>query len=279
MKGTYGAGQTSEVNAASHLYQTFGNILVLGDPGSGKSCFVRSEIMAYCEQDSGLEGSWYSIHVPVFLPLVEITGGLNENQSLLDYCVTHARSQELLLGRAQLEILLSRGKVALFLDGLDEIGSIATRQEVIGEVRNLVERYAPLGNRIVLTSRPAAIREVDVPRDMARLTLQGLTDLEMELLATKLLKARYPDCGELPESESQVIQSILQDCKSKPGIRRLARNPLLLTLLCIHLRKHWAFCRPKTSNLLSGRKDFGDCSASPDKTGNVIGGGPQEKFG
>ncbi len=230
MKESYGAHQTSEVNAAGYLYQTFGNIIVLGDPGSGKSCFVRSEIMAYCDPPNSRSGGWYSLHVPVFLPLAEFTG-LDTSTSLLNYCVTHARNQGLSLSRIHLDILLSRGKIALFLDGLDEINSIAIRQEVIDEVNNLVRQFAPLGNRFVLTSRPAAIRDVDVPIDMARLTLQGLTDSEIELLATRLFQAQYPDGSDLHQDDKEIIQSILQDCQSKPGVRRLARNPLLLTLL------------------------------------------------
>ena len=231
MKEGYGIHQTSEVNSAGYLYQTFGNIIILGDPGSGKSCFVRSEIMAYCKPPEIRSKDWYSLHVPVFLPLAEFTGLDEKNESLLDYCVTHARSQGLLLSRIDIDILLSRGKIALFLDGLDEINSIALRQEIIGEVNNFMQKFAPLGNRFVLTARPAAIRDVDVPIDMARLTLQGLTDIEIELLATKLFQIRYPDGTDLSQADKEVIESILKDCQSKPGIRRLARNPLLLTLL------------------------------------------------
>ena len=231
MKESYGARQTSEVNAASYLYQSFGNVVVLGDPGSGKSCFVRSEIMAYCDAPQGPGADWYSLHVPVFLPLAEFAGGASADSSILEYCVAHARNQGLSLDRVHLDILLSRGRVALFLDGLDEIGSIAVRQEIISDVNALVSKYATLGNRFVLTSRPAAIRDVDIPPDVTRLTLQGLTDFEIELLATRLFEAGYQEGKELPSSDKDVIASILQDCKSKPGIRRLARNPLLLTLL------------------------------------------------
>ena len=231
MKESYGARQTSEVNAASYLYQSFGNVVVLGDPGSGKSCFVRSEILAYCEPPQGVGADWYSLHIPVFLPLAEFAGGADSDSSLLDHCVSHAQAQGLKLSRLHLDVLLSRGRVALFFDGLDEIGSIATRQNTISDVHHLVDQFAPLGNRFVLTSRPAAIRDVDIPPELTRLTLQGLTDLEIELLATRLFSARYQDAAILPDADREVISSILQDCQSKPGIRRLARNPLLLTLL------------------------------------------------
>ena len=231
MKESYGTRQTSEVNAARYLYQSFGNVVVLGDPGSGKSCFVRSEIMAYCDPPSGQGADWYSLHVPVFLPLAEFAGGPGADTSILDDCVAHARNQQLSLSRVQLDILLSRGRVALFLDGLDEIGSIAVRQEIISKVNELMSMFAPLGNRFVLTSRPAAIRDVDVPSDVARLTLQGLTDSEIELLVTRLFEARYQDSTMLSSTDREVIESIIRDCTSTPGIRRLARNPLLLTLL------------------------------------------------
>ena len=231
MKSTYGVRSTSEVDAASGLYQALSNIVVLGDPGSGKSCFVRAQIMAYCEPPSGEDANWYGQHVPVFLPLAEYSDVLGEEKPLLEHCVAHAQSQHLELDLPQLEILLSRGQIAFFLDGLDEIGSIAARQQVVAQVAQLLEDYAPIGNRFVMTSRPAAVRDLDLPPGFTNLSLQGLTDDEIRLLATRLFESRYAAGPPLPEQDLQVIDTVLRDCEAKPGIRRLARNPLLLTLL------------------------------------------------
>ena len=231
MKSTYGVRSTSEVDAASGLYQALSNIVLLGDPGSGKSCFVRAQVMAYCEPPVGDDADWYAQHVPVFLPLAEYSDALAEDRSLLEQCVVHAQSQQLELDLPQLEILLSRGQVAFFLDGLDEIGSIATRQQVVAQLGGLLSDYAPMGNRFVLTSRPAAVRDLNLPPGLASLALRGLTDAEIGLLATRLFESRYPTNTPISEQDQGVIDTILQDCEAKPGIRRLARNPLLLTLL------------------------------------------------
>lgn len=62
--------RSAEVGAARQLYQRFGNVLVLGDPGSGKTCFVKNEILAYCKPPEA-GGSWYSAHIPIYISLAE----------------------------------------------------------------------------------------------------------------------------------------------------------------------------------------------------------------
>lgn len=231
MKAQYGSRRTSEVGAASNLYKKFTNIVVLGDPGSGKSCFVRAEILSYCDPPENGPADWYRGHVPVCLPLAEYVYDHDSPQPLLDQCVSHAHGQGLHLNRAQIEILLSRGRIAFFFDGLDEVGSIAARQRVLDDLTHLVDKYAVVGNRFVLTSRPAATRDVALPTELARVSLLGLTDEEIEILVNRLFEVRHEKVRSVTRPDRQVIADILRDCKETPGIRRLARNPLLLTLL------------------------------------------------
>ena len=241
MRSQYGLQQSSEVSAAGHLYHNFSNVVVLGDPGSGKTCFVRAQIMSYCERNGTELGGWYGKHVPVFLPLVEYTYSPENPEALLKKCISHAYSQGLKISLEQLEILISRGRVAFFFDGLDEIGSIVARQKALEEISELVDTYAVLGNRFVLTSRPAAVRDVHLPNELTSLSLLGLTNQEIELLAHRLFEARYPAGEHISSNDQNVIDSILKDCSEKPGIRRLARNPLLLTLLVFIYENSGAF--------------------------------------
>ena len=241
MKAKYGLQKTAEVGAASMLYQNFSNVLVLGDPGSGKSCFVRSEILNYCDIPEHEGGEWYRDHIPVFLPLAEYVFSSVNPIGLLEQCVIHGKSQGLALEVEQLELLLSRGQVAFFFDGLDEVSSIVGRQQVLGSIGNLIEDYAATGNRFVLTARPAAVRDSVLPDALTRVSLLGLTDDEIELLVCRLFEVAREGGRKRQDADEIVIQNILRDCRETPGIRRLARNPLLLTLLVFVYENSGAF--------------------------------------
>ena len=145
----YGASETAEYGAANEMYELKGNILVEGDPGSGKSLFVRNAILNYCEPEGG-KVTWYSNHVPVFLPLVQVGSLKRRIESLIGACAEYARTTRLDLYEEDLENLASAGRIAFFFDGLDEVADIEERSAFMGEISELIERYGPLGNRFVL---------------------------------------------------------------------------------------------------------------------------------
>src|SRR5439155_10118042 len=137
------------------------------------------------------------------------------------------------LPRSTVETTLSEGRAAFFFDGLDEVGYIDKRIALLSEIDSLVKTFASRGNRFVLASRPAAIQPVDIPEAMTYLQLKGLTHEEIRILAGRVLTARLSEHEEknLTEEEKDLIERLLEDTRTSPGIARIARNPLLLTLL------------------------------------------------
>lgn len=235
LRNYYGVNKTAEAGAAAGLYQKYGAILVVGDPGSGKSCFVRNEILSY-SQPPDLDGDWYVKHTPIFLPLADAARIAEQGENLLDICVRFAATQRLDLTRRQLDLLIARGEAAFFFDGVDEVGSLEVRQRLLAQISELIDRYQQQGNRFVVTSRPAAVNTSEVPDELVRIQLRGLTNTEIETLATRIMSID-PTTGEmLPDlrpAAREIVTQLVRDCEEKPGIRRLARNPLLLTLLVL----------------------------------------------
>jgi hypothetical protein len=234
LRRTFGVDPSSEVGAARQLYQRFNNVVVLGDPGSGKTCFVKYEILAYCQPP--LEnGSWYTSHLPIYVPLAEASRLISDSTSLLDICAILSDKRGIPLPKSEILKALSEGRAAMFFDGLDEVGFIEKRIRLMSEIEDLYRSQAVRGNRFVIASRPAAVQPVQIPEGMTYLHLKGLTEPEMRVLAGRVLTSRMVDLegGSLGEEEVALVERLLEDTRHSPGIARIARNPLLLTLLVL----------------------------------------------
>ena len=229
-----GVDPASEVGAARQLYQRYNNVVVLGDPGSGKTCFVKNEILAYCKPPAE-GGSWYCGHLPIYVSLAEASRLSNESTSLLDICEILSARRGIPLPKGEILRALSAGRAAMFFDGLDEVGFIEKRIQLMGEISELIEGQAKRGNRFVLASRPAAVQPVEIPEGLTYLHLKGLSEQEMRILAARVLTTRVGelDAGVLTDEEAALVEKLLEDTKHSPGIARIARNPLLLTLLVL----------------------------------------------
>lgn len=234
LRSQFGLNRSAEVGAARKLYQRYNNIVVLGDPGSGKTCFVQHEILAYCRPPAE-DSSWYSRHLPIYVSLAEAARLLDNSTKLLSICEIVSSRRGIELPRTIVEKALSEGRAAFFFDGLDEVGYIDKRITLLSEIDALVRTFASRGNRFVLASRPAAVQPVDIPEAMTYLQLKGLTEEEVRTLAGRVLTARLGENEEksLADDERELIERLIDDTRTTPGIGRIARNPLLLTLLVL----------------------------------------------
>lgn len=237
---------TVETGVARKLYQRFGTVIVLGDPGSGKTLFAKYEMLAYCEE-TGEADSWYRHHIPVYIPLAEAARSHNWDN---EFDVIEALS--IMCGRQGLRFPIqhliehdSNGRLAIFFDGLDEIVSLDQRIAIFEKVCLYSLRAKSRGNRIIITSRPAAVRMLSIPETFRLITLRGLTSSEMRELARRILSTKVSESGvdltlepgEGPADES-LVETLIQDCQRIPGIGRIARNPLLFTLLTMIYANH-----------------------------------------
>lgn len=239
IRGRLRGGRSQESMDARRLYQRSGIVLLLGDPGSGKTCFVKHEILSYCSPDGS--DAWYRNHLPVYIALSELAQlqELDGGKDLHDYISTLNKRRGLDLSREMLVELSTSGNIAYFFDGLDEVTNIEQRAEFFAEIAKIVEESASTGNRVVITSRPAAVRFVELPNSLRPISLKGLSETEMRVLAQRVLRSRLTedtvdlalDEGPLEGRDEALVEKIIADCRAQPGLRRLAQNPLLLTLL------------------------------------------------
>jgi len=232
-------GQTA---ALAELLQENDGLVILGDPGSGKTTFLK--YLALQLATGPVEALGPGDRLPVLVPLSAYANALSEGDVPLDtFIPDYYRSRGLnqppdsLLSEA-----LGRGGALLLLDGLDEVRDLQRRHLVVERVDDFFTAQRRRGNKFVLTSRIVGYREV---RPMAEgLTECTLVDFEeddirefVDKWTAAIEKAARGETSMAREEAARERQELLTAVERTPGVRRLAANPLLLTILALMKRQ------------------------------------------
>lgn len=231
-------------------------LVVLGDPGSGKSTLVRYILLALARGESQERLGLAPIWLPIFFPVAAFADARAQpgrgDLAPLSYL------REYYQGLSQpdygplFERALSLGSALLLFDGLDEVRE--DRQAVIRCLEAFIREWDGPGNRFIATSR--IVGYADAPLDptlFATVTIQPFVDAQIEHFIDRWSRAYLsrpasgaPADGDLlaalvqkagdAEYERQVAQqrAALQTAVfADPRVSELARIPLLLTILVL----------------------------------------------
>src|SRR5436305_6685041 len=227
------------------LLQKHGGLVLLGDPGAGKTTFLKVLALALASGQGealGLGG-----RLPLLLPLAAYANALADKDVSLDAFIARYYEEErkiqVPLG-ALLEKALQEGSALLLLDGLDEVRDAGRRHLVVDRVRDFYSRHRKAGkggNRFVLTSRIVGYREVRLAAEgLVEATLVDFDGEEIEAFLGKwtaaLEKAVGSDTEVARAQAEQERVELLEAVRTSPGVRSLAANPLLLTILALMKR-------------------------------------------
>lgn len=143
--------------------------------------------------------------------------------------------------------LLKKGQVLLLVDGLDEIHNDADRATFVEHLEAFLDRFDRI--RLVITSREAGFSLVapTLSRFCERWRLAPLADDAIALLCAHWHRLMTGDTPEAIAESQEVSQALLKNT----SLRRLAENPLLLTMLLVV--KHGAGALPPDRVSLYGR--------------------------
>jgi len=232
----------SEPQPILDLLKKHDGLVVLGDPGSGKSTFLKFLALSLAAKQGeplGLAG-----RLPILLPLAAYANAIAEKDLRLDSFLAQyykQRGVDVPLAEA-LNHAFQSGSVLLLLDGLDEVRDTSLRNTVVERVRDCYTTHRAAGNKFVITSRIVGYREVRPQAEgLAECTLVDFEDEEIAAFVEKwtaaVERAASGDTS-LAELEAKREREELIDAANRnPGVRSLAANPLLLTILAVMKRQ------------------------------------------
>src|SRR3990170_4056261 len=237
----------------------FRHLVLLGDPGGGKSTIVN--FLAHCLAAHALEpkAGWLS-HLPGWpdnekdlLPVVVVLRDFArslpeklpaqaEPRHLWDFIAARLSAQNLGAAAEPLCLALEQGQALVLLDGLDEVPTQAQRIFVRDAVQAFVGRYP--ANRYLATCRVLSYQPPQTPQE-PDLRLAGFPSFELapfdEDKIERFIQAWYQELarlGMVPGEDAPGLTRRLKEAVRRPDLWRLAANPLLLTVMAlVHTHK------------------------------------------
>lgn len=210
-------------------------IVILGDPGSGKSTLTKYIILSVLQINIDEKlSTLFNSHLPLRVELREFAGLCAEKEckTFLDYFQHLAETEGYSLTKEEVDNYLKKdGKAIIIFDGLDEIFDPKEWERINRMIVGFTLDYPKV--RVIVTSRIVGYkRKILDDAGFVHFTLQ---DFEEEQIET-FLDRWYPlvvDKNEIENRKSRITKAL----KNSPSIRQLAGNPLLLTILAI-IGKH-----------------------------------------
>jgi formylglycine-generating enzyme required for sulfatase activity/predicted phosphodiesterase len=176
---------------------------LLGDPGSGKTTLLRHVAIELLRDERG--------PLPIYLKVAELEHGLAKAVTTICSSFNTPGLADFMLDEAK------GGRAVLLIDGLDEAVDLhAARNWVVGAATEVGE------SQVIVASRPIGYTEPSAA--FKTLTICPLGNNEQAELLTRWVTDRAK------------VSAALERLSRTPRLRRLAENPLLLTLVGLLLR-------------------------------------------
>jgi energy-coupling factor transporter ATP-binding protein EcfA2 len=222
--------------------------VILGDPGSGKTTLLHflalvhargSEVAAETLAISAAEAD----RLPIFVPLAAFEDMLRERPglTLVDFLASYYDRRRGLPGLGPLfRRALESGRALVLLDGIDEVLDPGTRSYVAQQVGALIGEWSPRGVRFAVSSR--FVGYLPVSGNPRTFSVLEFGEREIEVFTHRWAHAyeRWVAGEGSAEAVSRartLEKDLLADVRSNESVRRLAANPLMLTLLALLRRQ------------------------------------------
>ncbi|MBU1487860.1 HEAT repeat domain-containing protein [bacterium] len=210
------------------------HLIVLGDPGSGKTTLLKWLSLIYCQgiRSSLKKDLTEERLLPLLIPISALFEK-KENRLLPDAVSESLKEFSLEFSASLIKKKMEEGKCLILLDGLDEISKKTDRFEMARYIERAINAFPK--NRFVITSRIIGYEEIQLPGG-ATYTISGLEKEEIGLFARRWFTEFESSLkGEAPsvlKRASEAADELVGSIETSP-IFDLAKNPFLLTLICL----------------------------------------------
>lgn len=227
-------------------------LAVLAQPGGGKSTLLKRLATAYAlpeRRDATDDGLPDRVWLPIFIRCRQVESPATASiRDIIGALPERAEMPELADAfGALVDRALRSGDAMFLIDGLDEISDEASRISFVNQLRVFLATYPAAA--VVVTSREAGFRVVGgaLSAYCSHYRIADFDDQDIKRLTLAWHKEVVGDTPDVRSEAERLAQTIVESDR----VRRLARNPLLLTTLL--LVKRWVGQLPTRRSVLYGK--------------------------
>jgi formylglycine-generating enzyme required for sulfatase activity len=218
--------------------------LITGDPGAGKTTFLR-----YLAQKKLTIPSYkYDSHpdevLPIFIYLPDLYRHLSKtfsasngdsipshlaSSTLIDFVVALSDKHGWDLTAHGLATLISDGRIFWLLDSLDELTAADSREAIVELLSNCSRQFDRCS--FAVTSRPLVVKGKSIPVDFQVVNIDYMEPEEIRSFLEKWFSLLYPE--KAPAARLESSNRLFDKIINTPHLRLLAKNPVMLTSVAV----------------------------------------------
>lgn len=203
-------------------------LLIMGDPGSGKTTFLRFLARKSVEYGDSKE-------LPIFLRLADIYDyskildlPLDENV-ILKFFVEINKKNGNVITSEEFENIAKDGRWLFLLDSLDELSSTSAREKIVKALESASQKWEKC--KFVVTSRPLPIEAKSIPIGFERVGIDNWSKDDIKSFLQAWTKLLFPKASD--EIHKRHWGNLLATILNRPDLRTLAKNAVMVTAMAV----------------------------------------------